>query len=131
LPLTSAVVRRQVVACPLGYLVQGGHEGSAPLGQFVGDGHRRAVADRAGDQAAGGQVAEPLRQDGVTDPADPSGQVAEADGPVREVAEDDRGPPLAQEPERAGQMLGRWLALVRADVYDPQNVFNQNFPLPT
>jgi hypothetical protein len=32
------------------------------------------------------------------------------------MAEDDRGPPLAQESERAGQMLPRRLALVRADV---------------
>lgn len=110
LALTSALVRRQVVARPLGNRAQGGHEGAAPLGQLVGDGHRRAVTDRAGDQAAGGQVGEPLGQDGVADPAGPAGQVAEAGRPVREVTEDDRGPPLAQEAERAGQMLGRWLA---------------------
>jgi hypothetical protein len=33
------------------------------------------------------------------------------------VAEDQRGPPLAQERERAGQIPGHWLALVRGDVF--------------
>src|SRR5205823_10676328 len=128
-PLTSAFVRGQVVPRPLGYLVQGGHEGPAPLGQLVGDGHRGAVADRAGDQAAAGQVAEPLGQDGVADPADPAGQVAEAGGPVRQVAEDDRGPALAQEAESAGQMLGRRLDLVGGAVFGGQNALLEDLAI--
>jgi hypothetical protein len=45
------------------------------------------------------------------------------------VAEDDRGPPFAQEPERAGQMLGRWLALVRADVVSSHGTLLKEYRL--
>src|ERR1700729_3914750 len=71
----ASAVWRQVVAGPLGYLVERGHEGPASFGQLIDDGNRGTIAHRAGDQAACSQAGEPLGQDGVADPADPAGQL--------------------------------------------------------
>ena len=98
-PLTSALLRRQVVARPLGDLVQGGHEG--PFSSIGADAGRfRALWDE-------------LRP--------------HLDGLYLSFETDQR--PQRLHDSFPGQTLTR-LRELKA-VYDPENVFNQNFPLPT
>jgi hypothetical protein len=74
---------------------------SAPaVGQRVGHADRRPVVDGARDEPGGGQVGEPVGEDGVRDAADRAREVAEPGAAVAEDSEDDRCPALAEEDER-------------------------------
>ena len=93
----------KVIFGPAADLCEGGQQGSARVGQGVGDGERRPIRDGAGDEARVGELGEPTGEHRVADPLDGARERAEPGRPTAQRSQHHARPALAEQIERAHQ----------------------------